>query len=364
MANALPQPFCTESTSSRGRRAFDEDTKFRKQLVRARGRGDDRVRALIAVLPVAEERSDAGARSSEALAKLVLEPQAAAASAGRRKGARAEAEPVEQKQVKEEPPKPKPEARAVSPSEAGRQDRAGARACEGRRSVAVRAAARGAPRRQGNRTARQNTGRGQSRGHYAARRAFLDHVARRHEQRRHQHGRTEPQHGRRRYRRSRHDEGREPRREPRAWRAARRSAAARATRPRAAARRSSACSTSTRARSITLYNRALRQNPALQGKLVLKLTIEPDGRVSACEVVSSELGDKELEQKLVQRVLLFQFEKRDVETHHDDEADRLLPGLTAADCAANVFLRGRVRRRVALGARTSKAERRASIMAA
>lgn len=62
-----------------------------------------------------------------------------------------------------------------------------------------------------------------------------------------------------------------------------------------------------------LYNRALRQNPALQGKLVLKLTIEPDGRVSACEVVSSELGDKELEQKLVQRVMLFTFDKRDVE---------------------------------------------------
>jgi len=62
-----------------------------------------------------------------------------------------------------------------------------------------------------------------------------------------------------------------------------------------------------------LYNRALRQNAALQGKLVLKLTIEPDGRVSSCEVVSSELGDKELEQKLVQRVLLFTFDKRDVE---------------------------------------------------
>jgi TonB family protein len=62
-----------------------------------------------------------------------------------------------------------------------------------------------------------------------------------------------------------------------------------------------------------LYNRALRQNPALQGKVVLKLTIEPDGRVSSCEVVSSELGDKELEQKLVQRVLLFTFDKRDVE---------------------------------------------------
>jgi TonB family protein len=64
----------------------------------------------------------------------------------------------------------------------------------------------------------------------------------------------------------------------------------------------------------TLYNRALRQNPSLQGKLVLRLTIAPDGRVTFCEVVSSELGDPDLEQKLVQRVLLFQFESRDVES--------------------------------------------------
>jgi TonB family protein len=64
----------------------------------------------------------------------------------------------------------------------------------------------------------------------------------------------------------------------------------------------------------TLYNRALRRNPTLQGKLVLRLTIAPDGRVTSCEVVSSELMDPELEQKLVQRVMLFQFEPRDVET--------------------------------------------------
>lgn len=64
---------------------------------------------------------------------------------------------------------------------------------------------------------------------------------------------------------------------------------------------------------FALYNRALRQNPALGGKVVLRLTIEPDGRVSFCEMVSSELGDPELERKLVQRVLLFQFEPKDVE---------------------------------------------------
>lgn len=66
-------------------------------------------------------------------------------------------------------------------------------------------------------------------------------------------------------------------------------------------------------RIFTLYNRALRENPALQGKVVLRLTIAPDGRVSFCEVVSSELNDPELEKALVQRVLQFQFEPRDVE---------------------------------------------------
>ena len=61
-----------------------------------------------------------------------------------------------------------------------------------------------------------------------------------------------------------------------------------------------------------LYNRALRANPALQGKLVLKLTIEPSGQVSAVEVVSSELGDEELEKKLVQRIRMFTFLSKDV----------------------------------------------------
>jgi len=77
---------------------------------------------------------------------------------------------------------------------------------------------------------------------------------------------------------------------------------------------------------FTLYNRALRQNPSLQGKVVLRLTIAPDGRVTFCEVVSSELGDPELEQKLVQRVLLFQFESRDVETITTTKPIDFLPG--------------------------------------
>ena len=64
---------------------------------------------------------------------------------------------------------------------------------------------------------------------------------------------------------------------------------------------------------FALYNRALRKDPSLEGKLVLRLTIDPSGTVSFCEIVSSELGDAELERKLVQRVKLFRFEARDVE---------------------------------------------------
>ena len=64
---------------------------------------------------------------------------------------------------------------------------------------------------------------------------------------------------------------------------------------------------------FALYNRALRNDPTLEGKLVLRLTIAPNGTVTACEVVSSELGDPDLEAKLVARIKLFRFEAKDVE---------------------------------------------------
>ncbi len=64
---------------------------------------------------------------------------------------------------------------------------------------------------------------------------------------------------------------------------------------------------------FALYNRALRSDPTLEGKLVLRLTIAPNGAVTFCEVVSSELGDPDLEAKLVARIKLFRFEAKDVE---------------------------------------------------
>lgn len=59
-------------------------------------------------------------------------------------------------------------------------------------------------------------------------------------------------------------------------------------------------------------NRALRTTPELQGKVVLKITIAPSGKVTEVYIVSSELADTVLEQKLIQRVKLINFGSEDV----------------------------------------------------
>ncbi len=62
----------------------------------------------------------------------------------------------------------------------------------------------------------------------------------------------------------------------------------------------------------SMYARALRDNPALQGKVVLELTIAPSGDITAARIVSSELNDKEFESKLLARIRLFKFDAKDV----------------------------------------------------
>ncbi len=56
-----------------------------------------------------------------------------------------------------------------------------------------------------------------------------------------------------------------------------------------------------------LYNRELRNDPTLRGQLVLKLTIEPDGTVSMCELHSKTLDSEALAQQVVGRVQTFDF---------------------------------------------------------
>ena len=63
-----------------------------------------------------------------------------------------------------------------------------------------------------------------------------------------------------------------------------------------------------------LYNRALREDPALQGKVVLKLTIAPSGQVLDCQLVSSELRAPDLERKLLVRIRQFDFGAKAVDT--------------------------------------------------
>ena len=64
----------------------------------------------------------------------------------------------------------------------------------------------------------------------------------------------------------------------------------------------------------SIYNRALREDPSLQGKVVLKLSIAATGQVLDCKIVSSELRSPELERKLVARIRQFDFGARNVDT--------------------------------------------------
>lgn len=57
----------------------------------------------------------------------------------------------------------------------------------------------------------------------------------------------------------------------------------------------------------SIYNRALRQNAALQGKMVVKIVIDPNGRIVEASLVSSELGDADLESRILSRIKLITF---------------------------------------------------------
>lgn len=64
----------------------------------------------------------------------------------------------------------------------------------------------------------------------------------------------------------------------------------------------------------TIYQRALRKDPTLQGKVVFELTINAAGKVVKCKIISSELGTKSLERRLVSRVKSFRFSSKNVAT--------------------------------------------------
>jgi hypothetical protein len=59
------------------------------------------------------------------------------------------------------------------------------------------------------------------------------------------------------------------------------------------------------------YNRELRRNPTLQGKMVLRLTIEPDGAVSMCQLQSTDMDSPDLVAQVVNRVKTINFGAKD-----------------------------------------------------
>jgi outer membrane biosynthesis protein TonB len=56
-----------------------------------------------------------------------------------------------------------------------------------------------------------------------------------------------------------------------------------------------------------MYNAELRKDPTLRGKILLRITIEPGGEVSACAVQSSDLASSQLVAQVVERVKKFNF---------------------------------------------------------
>ena len=55
------------------------------------------------------------------------------------------------------------------------------------------------------------------------------------------------------------------------------------------------------------YQRALKDDPSMEGTVRLKLVVDPSGKVLSCEVASSELNNPELEAKIVSLVKGFNF---------------------------------------------------------
>jgi len=60
-----------------------------------------------------------------------------------------------------------------------------------------------------------------------------------------------------------------------------------------------------------IYNKELRKDPTLRGKLLLRVIIEADGNVSFCKVESTDLASPDLVAKIVARVEKFNFGPKD-----------------------------------------------------
>ncbi len=77
---------------------------------------------------------------------------------------------------------------------------------------------------------------------------------------------------------------------------------------------------------FAIYNRALRSQPGIAGKVVFEMVIEPSGEVTTCRVISSEIEQTDLIERLVRRVRMFDFGARPVERTTVTYPVHFLPG--------------------------------------
>lgn len=74
-----------------------------------------------------------------------------------------------------------------------------------------------------------------------------------------------------------------------------------------------------------LYLQALNDNPQLAGKFIFRLVIEPDGSISELELVNSELGVRDLETTILERIRDIDFGAKDVSPTAVEYAFSFLP---------------------------------------
>ena len=76
---------------------------------------------------------------------------------------------------------------------------------------------------------------------------------------------------------------------------------------------------------FTLYNRALRKDPSMQGEVIFRIVILADGRVSEASIISSELNNPKLERKLLTQIRAIRFTTMKVATWKDNYRISFIP---------------------------------------
>ena len=76
---------------------------------------------------------------------------------------------------------------------------------------------------------------------------------------------------------------------------------------------------------FTLYNRALRKTPSMQGEVIFNIVILADGKVSKVSIVSSDLNNPKLERKLLTQIRAIRFTAMTVLVWNDNYRISFIP---------------------------------------